>query len=119
MAQLLVRFYAILDAEGMFLTDSANAELADVGNKLCMLYSQLSVYAFQRRAKLWKSNPKLHLFQHLCEWQVAESGMNPKYFWVYADEDLVGHMIEVAQTCHPSTMAVTALFKWVTLAFVE
>ena len=32
-------------------------------------------------------------------------------------KDLVGHMIEVAETCHPRTMAGTALFKWLTFAF--
>ena len=56
------------------------------------------------------------MFQHLCEDQVVEWGINPKYFWTYADEDFVGHMIEVAETCHPRTMAITAMYKWVLLA---
>ena len=60
--------------------------------------------------------PKAHLFQHLCEWQAVELG-NPKFYWVYADEDLVGHMIEVGRSCHPTTVATTALFEWLLLAF--
>ena len=30
---------------------------------------------------------------------------------VYADEDLVGHAIEIARSCHPRTMAVTAMLR--------
>ena len=42
---------------------------------------------------------------------------NPRCYWTYADEDMVGHMIEVAQSCHPVTLAATAMFKWLVLQF--
>jgi hypothetical protein len=42
---------------------------------------------------------------------------NPKFYWVYADEDLVGQMIEVSRSCHPTTVAATAMYKWLLLAF--
>ena len=32
-------------------------------------------------------------------------------FLCYADEDVVGQVIEVASSCHPSTMAEVALYK--------
>ena len=61
-------------------------------------------------------SPKHHLFQHLCEDQALAYG-NPAFYWTYADEDLVGLLIEVAHSCHPSTMATVGLFKWRILAF--
>ena len=66
--------------------------------------------------RMWKMMPKLHLFQHLCEYMIAYQG-NPKYFWTYQDESLVGDMIELCQSVHVNTLAVSALFKWVHIVF--
>ena len=60
--------------------------------------------------------PKVHLTLHLCEWQAPSVG-NPKSFWVYSDEDFVGTMIEVAESCHSKTVAATAMLKWTLFAF--
>ena len=68
--------------------------------------------------KLWKMNPKLHLFDHLCCWQAVEVG-NPRFYWTYSDEDLVGLLIEVAESCHPTTLAASALFKWLQVYFID
>ena len=55
------------------------------------------------------------MWLHLCE---IQAGMyNPRFFLTYADEDLVGQMLEVAQTCHASTLADTALYKYLLLHF--
>ena len=113
--QHLVRFYEILDEQGQFLSDACKAELPSLGRTLCCLYAQLSQEALAAGTKLWKFSPKHHLVLHLCEWQALDYG-NPKYYWVYADEDLVGHMIEVAHSCHPRTMVVTAMYKWTLFA---
>ena len=43
---------------------------------------------------------------------------SPSAYWTYADEDLVGKMIEVAETCHPRTLAETALLKWMHAYFL-
>ena len=53
---------------------------------------------------------------NLGEYQSAE-WWNPAYSWCYPDEDLVGLMIEIAETAHPTTMAITALVKWLILSF--
>ena len=53
---------------------------------------------------------------HLCEWQGPELG-NPRFYWTYSDEDMVGTMVEVAESCHASTMAATAMVKWLVFAF--
>ena len=109
--QLLVRFYQILDENSMYLSEEAKTEIATVGRQLCIVYAALASTSAAAHEKMWKMNPKLHLFDHLCEWQAGEVG-NPRSFWTYADEDLVGLLVEVAESCHPKTMAVSALFKW-------
>lgn len=100
------------------MSDHAKVELPRLGLRLCVLFSQLASEAAMSRQKLWKTSPKLHLFQHVCEWQSIESG-NPRFYWCYADEDLVGQLIEVAEACHAKTMAVTAMYKWLTLVFAS
>lgn len=116
LAELLVEFYKILQSEDMFLNPDARVRLPELGYDLCMLYSNLADEAARNGVKGWKFSPKHHLMLHLCEWQGPEYG-NPRFYWVYADEDLVGRLIEVAHSCHPSTMSVVAIFKWMTFAF--
>ena len=112
----LVRFYEILDAETMFLAEATRDEIQLLGRNLALVYASLATKSAQARLKMWKLTPRMHLFVHLCEWQIATHG-NPRYYWCYADEALVGLMSEVAATCHPLTMAASALYKWLLLAF--
>ena len=114
--QLLDRFYTIIDAETDVLSDAAREVLPEIGRNLVMLYGSLAEEAVGARLKLWKFVPKFHLFVHLCEWQAVEEG-NPRFYWTYQDEDLVGKMIEVAENCHTKTMSLTALYKWLLFAF--
>ena len=117
-ARGLVRFYQILKEEGRFLSPAASIEIAALGQQVGVLYSALSRKALEAGLHIWKLVPKMHLFVHLCEW-VAPLFGNPSAYWTYADEDLVGNMIEVATSCHPTTLAFTALLKWVYAYFIE
>ena len=111
LCQLLDRFYTIIANESMFMSTAACTEIAKLGQRLAVIYASLAESAARKKVKMWKMMPKLHLFVHLCEWQAGEVG-NPRFYWTYADEDLVGLLVEVAETCHPQTMAASALFKW-------
>ena len=114
---LLVQFYSVLSANELFLSDAAKQEIQRIGSKLCRTYAKLASEAVASRHKLWKATPKLHLFLHLCEWDV-EYG-NPRFFWCYPDEDLVGQMIKAGESCHPKTLAVAGMYKWLTLVFSD
>ena len=114
--QLLVRFYEILSSESMFLSASIREELPQLGQRLAQYYQVLSANALAAKLQIWKMTPKLHLWMHLTMWQAIVHG-NPRYWWTYADEDLVGLMVEIAETCHPRTVAVITLFKWLQIAF--
>ena len=116
-AQCLVNFYRIIEDEGQYLSAGAKASIPKLGRQLCVLYAQLAREAFEDGERFWKMNPKLHLFLHLCEWLVPELGLNPRQYWTYGDEDVVGQLVEVARSCHVRTLASTALFKWFLLFF--
>lgn len=118
LCQMLVRFYDIIAVGDRWLSEDDKKELKELGPRLVGLYSRFAAKAFADGERMWKLVPKFHLFQHLCEWQAQEWG-NPRYFWTYSDEDMVGQMITVAESCHPRTMAVTALYKWLVVVFEE
>ena len=114
---LLVQFYAVMDRNGHFFPEHEKREIQRIGSKLCRTYCKLAAKAAAEGERLWKATPKLHLFLHLCEWDVDMG--NPRFFWCYADEDMVGQMIKAGESCHPKTLAISAMFKWLTLVFSE
>ena len=97
------------------MTSEAIHELKSLGKNLVILYNALSVEAASQRRKVWKFVPKFHLWVHLCEIQAAL--FNPKAFWTYADEDMVGQLVEVSKSCHASTVGETAIYKYLLLHF--
>ena len=113
---LLCEFYRYLGAEGQFLSEGAKDMLPKIGRKLAQLYGDLANHAFSMEERLWKLSPKLHLAEHLLEVQAIMFG-NTAWYWCYADEDLVGLMIDVAEGCDVRTLAFSVLFKWLHTAF--
>ena len=53
---------------------------------------------------MWKATPNLILFNHLVKWDIVDKRLNPMTYWTYADENSVGILVDVAQSCHPCTM---------------
>ena len=102
---------------GLYLSLSSRARIAEIGPQFAAIYAQLSRSAFLSEDKLFKSTPKLHLFTHLCEWVIPDTFLNPRSYWCYADEDLVGTLVEVGSACHPATLPSVALTKWAILFF--
>ena len=86
-------------------------ELKQLGQSFADLYSQFAAESFDSHTKKRQGSPKLHTCVHLCEWQAAEWG-NPRAAWCYSDEDMIGLMATVAESCHPKSMAVMTLWKW-------
>ena len=109
-------FYDILRSEGQILSRHGAETLRRIGESLPRAYAHLAAEAVGMNKKGWKLVPKFHLFQHILLSQARRFG-NPKTYWTYADEDMVGQMVEVGQSCHSSTMPATALFKWLVLQF--
>ena len=118
MIEELAVFYDTLKGEGRFFSRPARDIIRRVGVSVPGLYATLTADARVQGLRAWKLVPKFHIFQHLCLYQAHLYG-NPRFYWCYADEDMVGQMVEVAQSCHPATMPATALFKWLVLHFEE
>ena len=108
----------MLADNSMFLTPVVTMELSDLGNQLASMYMQLANLSFDMNIKLWKMSPKLHCFIHLCVHQAPYLG-NPRYWWTYGDEDLIGQLVDIAIGVHPSTLATAVLFKWMVCVFDE
>ena len=93
---------------GRFFSDAVKRKIVVIGNQMPQLYQRLYHEAYALGVKAWKMTPKLHLVQELLLYQCLEWG-SPLYYWCYGDESLVGDMIEIAQSCHMSTLTATAL----------
>lgn len=117
-AQLLCKLYNIMSSSGQFFAPDALEDFESAGRGLVQLLSGLHAASERDGVKSWKFAPKAHLIDHLATYQAKEWG-NPSYYWTYADEDLVGLCVEIAQSVHTNTMAVNALVKWLILAFDE
>jgi hypothetical protein len=114
--KLICDLYDLMMGSGRFFSEAAKAKIVVIGNQLPQLYMRLYKEAYDLGLKAWKMTPKLHLIQELLLFQCLEWG-NPLYYWCYGDEDLVGSMIEIARSCHMTTLTVTALVKWLVLSF--
>ena len=101
---------------GRFFSDATKAKIIATGNQMPVLYMRLYHEAYATGVKAWKMTPQLQLFQELLLSQCMVWG-NPIYYWCYGGESLVGDMIEIARSCHMNTLIVTALVKWLVLAF--
>jgi hypothetical protein len=113
--QLLVRFYELMADESQTLSEAAQIEMKRIGDQLPSMYAKLAGIAFDLNIKMWKMNPKLHMFHHLCVDQACI--MNPRFFWTYGDEDLVGQLVDIALKLHPATLALCLLTKWAICVF--
>jgi hypothetical protein len=114
----LVSFYAMVQAGARRISANDLRRLPECCQALCTNYAHLSLEAVRANVPAWQLKPKMHLFQHLCHYQVQQFG-NPRFYWTYPDEDMVGQMVEVAKACHPSTLAKTALYKWLVMVFKD
>ena len=108
----------LLSSEGLHLAASTVTRLGEISFLFCNIYTDLSREAHDEGVKAWKSTPKLHLFNHLGEWVVQDFPINPQNYWTYADEDLVGVLVDIGSSCHVSTLAAVALTKWLLLALM-
>ena len=113
---LLSRFYDILYENSFFLSAAAKLEMPRLGQRFAEIYTNLARGAVEAGVRCWKLAPKLHLWEHLTEYQAVHFG-NPRYYWCYADEDLVGLIVGLASGVHPITLPESLLFKWLHIQF--
>ena len=108
--QSLCDFYNQIETKPRHYSEDDCEEAKQSMRMVCSCYAALSREAHEAGLRLWRLVPKFHLSIHLAEYTIPMWG-NPRFYWTYSDEDLVGQVIEVAQSCHPSTMTAVALYK--------
>lgn len=113
-AQSLKDIYDIMDGDPQFLRPESKVKLARLSVAFRGVYAKLSASSLASNVRGWKMSPKFHLMQHILEHQ---TWMNPRYNWVYADEDLQRILKEVALSCHARTTAHMVLYKWAVHTF--
>ena len=88
------------------------------GKNFLTLYTQMAAHCAKSEppTRAWKLTAKFHLFLHLVEIQAVTLG-NPRFYWVYMDEDLQQIIKKIALTCHPKLVAPLLLYKWLILKF--
>ena len=112
--EALADFYEMIEVKPRRFTDDDMQQASLLMKVVCSCYASLAKEANEAGLYEWRMVPKLHLCLHLVDYTIPLWG-NPRFYWTYADEDLVGHVIEVAQSYHPLTMPAIALFKQIAL----
>ena len=115
----MVRYYDILKTAPDYLDPNHIAEMRTIGRSVGRAYELLAAIYKERNVRMFKMMPKVHLFQHLTEYMIGYWRTNPRTFWTYQDEDLVGAVLSAAHATHPKTMCLILLYKWLLQNFDE
>ena len=78
-------------------------------------FNWLANDALEQNLRLWNVQPQMHMLTHLAYDMAKEA--NPRRVHCYADEDMVGQMVEVGSSCLASTVCTTAMVKWIVMIF--
>ena len=92
----LSKLYDIMHSSGLVVPEASHLQMVEASDKFLLHYNWLSKAAVQNTIKMWLVVPKFHYHYHLVEgfW-----GLNPKYFWCYGGEDLVGRASTLCHSC--------------------
>ena len=84
------------------LPPAAVAEFQSGIDQCLQHYRWLHADAFRKKVHLWKEVPKFHFCQHIADQAALQ---NPRYAWTYSDEDFMGIMKRISESCLDGTMA--------------
>ena len=59
----------------------------------------------------WKMRPKIHALSHLTR-DALSSGRNPRAWWSFQEEELMGKLAKIACAVHATTMTCRSLERW-------
>jgi hypothetical protein len=90
---------------------TAEAEtMADHMESALVFYNALHAGAAARGEHLWKVLPKHHMVTHMVYDQAPLA--NPRWVHCYGDEDMVGRVKKLVNTCHGATCARKAILRY-------
>ena len=96
--QNLSKFYDVIMYEDLWLSDAGAKEAHDCLQAVGAHHQRLCHISMQQRRKLFMMTEKAHYLQHMAlDLLIMRS--TPRINWVYADEDLMGRVSQVASKC--------------------
>ena len=107
----LAEFYRILRRSGRWLTTAQLGELKTARDATLVMFKKLADMAADESSRLYPCRPKMHVFDE-CHRIAQETGENPAALWTFQDEDNMRVLINIAQSCHGSTLEAHTLEKW-------
>jgi len=109
----LMQYYAVIMRAGRWMTDE---EIADVEYAVyCCLsnfYALRSISVAAGHLAMYRPKPKSHMWLHLIDDFIKPTRLNPRNFWCYGGEDMVGRVKKIAAACHRSTLTVSVLKRY-------
>ena len=103
--------FSVLAEAGHFLEQCEKEHLRVVGHLFCKTYLKLAWGSLQEGKRLWRMRPTWHLLQHVFRCQYL-SGVNPRWYATWIDEDSLKKFMRVNRLTHRSTAAVRVLQRW-------
>ena len=110
-----------MDAAGETLTEGEKNGLIETGQAFLETYTTIirtsdlgvSEAVDACAGSMWRVRPKYHLFVHLLDY-IEDTGLNPRYWACWMDEDFMGKMRKVCQSIQagPQRVAFSSLEKW-------
>ena len=82
-------------------------------------YSKLAEHRMMNGELVWNVTVKAHYFLHMCK-QAAD--LNPRFAWVYQDEDFVGRISRIASSVAeggPTRLGKGLVIKYLRLMYIR
>lgn len=116
-AWAIAEFLWLLDSAGMFLDASQASRAKQAGELFLSTYVWLASHAVSKGWLQWKVRPKMHSLHHICLRLAAGTvSLNPRFTSCWGDEGFVGQVAKVARRCHPRTLALRTMQRWLLVA---
>ena len=91
----LDRFYTLISPQVHHLPPVVAMEIEEIVERALVHYNFLSSEAANAGIIMWNVVPKHHMWQHMA---LISRFYNPRMYWVYADEDFVGRIANIAKS---------------------
>ena len=108
----LVKFNAVLDNAGPYLTDAERESAVSAGYLFLQKYMALARANLSRARCCYKVRPKFHVFHHVLHDIDLGATLNPRLFACGNDEQTNGKSTRCSKNLHPLTMGRRMLQRW-------
>ena len=113
-----VAFENICSVQEKHLSDAAAQAIPGLIENGLLCLNALSAEALRNRSFFWQCLPKAHMTTHMA-YDMAASGRNPRSLTCYPDEDMIGRVKVIVESCHGKTYAENTLRRYAILVGIR